>query len=78
MIYGLIGVDFISVIIGTKLLGTIYLSQNLRFYASVKIGDEIKARVEIVSINQEKRKIELKTICTNQERIIIIDDEAKV
>jgi 3-hydroxybutyryl-coA dehydratase len=78
MIYGLIGVDFISVIIGTKLLGTIYLSQNLRFYALVKIGDKIKARVEIVSINQEKGKIELKIICTNQERIIIIDDEVKI
>ena len=78
MIYGLIGVDFISVIIGTKLLGKIYLSQNLRFYALVKIGDKIKARVEIVSINQEKGKIELKIICTNQERIIIIDDEVKI
>ena len=78
MSYGLIGVDFISVIIGTKLLGTIYLSQNLRFYALVKIGDKIKARVEIVSINQEKGKIELKIICTNQERIIIIDDEVKI
>ena len=78
MIYGLIGVDFISVTIGTKLLGTIYLSQNLRFYALVKIGDKIKARVEIVSINQEKGKIELKIICTNQERIIIIDDEVKI
>ena len=80
IVHGLIGAGLISAVIGIKLpgAGTIYLSQNLRFYALVKIGDKIKARVEIVSINQEKGKIELKIICTNQERIIIIDDEVKI
>ena len=79
-VHGLIGAGLISAVIGTKLpgTGTIYLSQNLRFCAPVRIGDKITARVEITNINQEKRSVELKTICTNQEGIIVIDGEAKV
>ena len=80
IVHGLIGAGLISAVIGTKLpgTGTIYLSQNLRFCAPVRIGDKITARVEITNINQEKRSVELKTICINQEGIIVIDGEAKV
>ena len=58
--------------------GTIYLSQNLKFIAPVKIGDTITAKVEIVELNQEKKKVGLKTTCTNQNGVLVIDGEAKV
>ena len=77
---GIIGAGLISAVIGTKLPGegTIYLSQNLKFIAPVKIGDTITAKVEIVELNQEKKKVGLKTTCTNQNGVLVIDGEAKV
>ena len=78
--HGIIGAGLISAVIGTKLPGegTIYLSQNLKFIAPVKIGDTITAKVEIVELNQEKKKVGLKTTCTNQHGVLVIDGEAKV
>mgnify|MGYP000951624377 CR=1 FL=1 len=78
--HGIIGAGLISAVIGTRLPGegTIYLSQNLKFIAPVKIGDTITAKVEIVELNQEKKKVGLKTTCTNQNGVLVIDGEAKV
>ena len=78
--HGMIGAGLISAVLGTKLpgQGTIYLSQNLKFIAPVKIGDTITAKVEIVELNQEKKKVGLKTTCTNQNGVLVIDGEAKV
>ena len=78
--HGIIGAGLISAVIGTKLPGegTIYLSQNLNFLSPVKIGDTITAKVEILELNQEKKKVVLKTTCTNQDGILVIDGEAKV
>ena len=78
--HGIIGAGLISAVIGTKLPGegTIYLSQNLKFIAPVKIGDTITAKVEIVELNQEKKEVGLKTTCTNQNGVLVIDGEAKV
>ena len=78
--HGIMGAGLISAVIGTKLPGegTIYLSQNLKFIAPVKIGDTITAKVEIVELNQEKKKVGLKTTCTNQNGVLVIDGEAKV
>lgn len=78
--HGIIGAGLISAVIGTKLPGegTVYLSQNLKFIAPVKIGDTITAKVEIVELNQEKKKVGLKTTCTNQNGVLVIDGEAKV
>ena len=78
--HGIIGAGLISAVIGTKLPGegTIYLSQNSQFIAPVKIGDTITAKVEIVELNQEKKKVGLKTTCTNQNGVLVIDGEAKV
>ena len=78
--HGIIGAGLISAVIGTKLPGegTIYLSQNLKFIAPVQIGDTLTAQVEIVELNQEKKKVGLKTTCTNQNGVLVIDGEAKV
>ena len=78
--HGIIGAGLISATIGTKLPGegTIYLSQNLKFLSPVRIGDTITAKVEIIGLDSAKNKVELKTTCTNQDGIIVIDGEAKV
>ena len=38
----------------------------------------IRAEVQVIDLDKEKRKVELKTICINQKGIIVIDGEAKV
>jgi len=58
--------------------GTIYLAQNLEFLAPVKIGNTVKAEVEVIEINREKNRIKLKTTVVNEEGKIVIDGVATV
>ena len=78
--HGMIGAGLISAVLGTKLpgQGTIYLSQNLKFIAPVKIGDTITAKVEIIELTDAKKKVKLRTTCVNQDGVLVIDGEAKV
>lgn len=78
--HGMLSAGFISTVIGTKLPGTgsIYISQNLRFLAPVRIGDTITAGVEIIEIIAKKKRVRLKTTCINQDDIQVLDGEAIV
>ena len=78
--HGMLSAGFISTVIGMKLPGpgTVYLDQSLKFMAPVRIGDTITARAEIVEIMAEKNKVRLKTTCTNQDEIIVLEGEAVV
>lgn len=58
--------------------GTIYLAQDLKFLAPVKIGNTIKAEVEAIEINREKNRIKLKTAVVNEEGNIVINGVATV
>lgn len=78
--HGMLSAGFISTVIGTKLPGTgsIYIQQNLSFLAPVRIGDTVTARVEVIEIIAEKKRVRLKTICINQEGTQVLDGEAVV
>lgn len=78
--HGMLTAGFISTILGTLLPGpgTIYLKQELRFLAPVKIGDTITARAEVTAKVEEKNKITLKTTCSNQDGTMVLDGEAVV
>lgn len=80
IVHGMLTAGLISAVIGTQLpgVGTIYLWQNLRFTAPVKLGDTIEADVEVVAKLEEKNQARLRTICRNQRREIVIDGEALV
>jgi len=71
---------FISTILGTLLPGpgAIYLKQELKFLAPVRIGDTITARAEVTAKTEAKNKITLRTTCTNQEGVVVLDGEAVV
>ena len=73
--HGMLCGGFISAVLGMKLPGpgTIYLRQELNFKAPVRIGDTVTARVEIFEINTEKKRVGLKTTCTNQEGTLVLD-----
>jgi len=78
--HGLLSASFISTAIGMYLPGpgTIYMSQSMRFLGPVRIGDTVKAHVEVVSLNDEKQRVTLKTTCTNQKGKLVLDGEALV
>lgn len=78
--HGILSGSIISTVLGTRLPGpnTIYLSQNFKFLLPVKIGDTIKANVEVVEKRDDKKIIKLKTEVINQHQEIVVDGEAVV
>ena len=78
--HGMLSAGFISTVIGNELPGTgsIYVKQDLRFLAPVRIGDTITARVEVIEIMDGKNRVRLKTVCVNQEGTQVLDGEAIV
>lgn len=64
--HGMLTASFISTVIGTKLPGPgcIYVSQNLRFKAPVKVGDTVTALCTVTKLIPEKHMIEMQTVCT--------------
>ncbi len=75
--HGVISIGLISTTL-TNFLGpgTIYISQNVKFTAPVRIGDTITAEVEVLDKNVERNRVHLKTTCKNQTGKLVIDGEA--
>ncbi len=67
--HGVLSVSFISTVIGTLLPGpgSIYLSQEVKFRKPVYFHDTITATVKVTEIIEEKERIVLDTVCTNQK-----------
>jgi 3-hydroxybutyryl-CoA dehydratase len=78
--HGMLSAGLISAVLGTQLPGpgTIYLNQELKFLAPVRIGDTIKAEVEVMDRIVEKNRIKLRTCCYNQNGKMVIDGSAIV
>ena len=64
--HGMLTASLISTVIGTKLPGPgcIYVSQNLRFKAPVKVGDTVTATCTVRKKIPEKHMIEMETVCS--------------
>jgi 3-hydroxybutyryl-CoA dehydratase len=75
--HGMLTASFISAVLGTRLPGPgcIYLSQNLRFKAPVRIGDTVRAVVEVTEIDRDRARITVSTRCTVGDKTVI-DGEA--
>lgn len=74
--HGMLSASFISTAIATRLPGpgSIYLSQNLRFKAPVRIGDEVTAEITIGDIQSAKRRVMLTTVCRVGDTVVIEGD----
>jgi len=77
--HGMLSASFISAVIGTKLPGpgSVYVSQTLSFEAPVVIGDTVTAVVTVTDINDERRRVTLKTQCLKGDEVVV-DGEALV
>lgn len=80
IVHGFLSGSLISAIIGTILPGegTIYLNQTMNFRRPVRIGEKIKATVEIVGIKEEKGALTLNTYCENEHGEMVIEGSAVV
>jgi len=78
--HGMLTTSVISAILGNDLpgLGTIYLSQTVRFKAPVFIGDTITATVELTNYREDKRIATFSTTVTNSDGVLVLEGEAVV
>jgi 3-oxoacyl-[acyl-carrier protein] reductase len=73
VVHGMIGVSFISTLIGTKIPGdgALWYKQSVEFLMPVRIGDIIDVSIEIIGINKKNNSLELKTEIKNQHKQIV-------
>jgi len=73
--HGLLSVGLLSTVLGNILPGhgTIYLSQEVKFLAPVRIGDTITAGVEVIELISEKNRVKFRTTCMNQDGKLVVD-----
>jgi 3-hydroxybutyryl-CoA dehydratase len=78
--HGMLIAGLISAVLGTQLPGpnSIYLGQDLKFTAPVKIGDTVKVVVTVLEKRDDKRIIKLRTAVSNQRGELVIDGTAVV
>jgi len=78
--HGMLSAGFISAVLGTTLPGpnSIYLGQELKFTAPVKIGDTVTATATIIEKREEKRILKLQTTVANQRGEVVVDGSAVI
>lgn len=71
--HGMLGASLISTVFGTRLPGpgSIYISQDLRFKAPVRIGDTVTARVTVTEIIADKRRVKFACDCRVGDTVVI-------
>ncbi len=78
--HGMLSAGFISAVLGMYLPGpgTIYMGQELRFVKPVYIGDTVTATCTVAERNEEKNRLKLETMVTNQNGDKVITGTATV
>ena len=71
LLSGILGMEFPGV-------GTIYLSQSLKFTKPVFIGDVITFHLKVLEIDTKKNRLRLETFCINQQEKTVLIGEALV
>ena len=77
---GLLVTSVLGGLLGSDLPGpgTILLGQSMKYYKPVYVGEEIKARVEIKSIDRGKRILIFDCCIFKEENIVVIKGEMTV
>ena len=76
--HGMLVAGLISAVLGTQLPGpnSIYLGQDLKFKAPVKIGDTVTVVVTVTDKREDKRILTLQTTVSNQRGEVVVDGSA--
>jgi 3-hydroxybutyryl-CoA dehydratase len=78
--HGILVVGLISAVLGTVLPGpgSIYMSQQIRFLAPVRPGDQVTALAKVTDWDPDRGRISLLTEVTNQDGVTVITGEARL
>lgn len=78
--HGLFCVGMISALLGTKLpgLGTVLVSEEIKYSSPVYLDDEITASVTVENIDPDKNRVGLSFLCKNQKDKPVVSGSAKV
>ncbi len=78
--HGMWGGALISTVLGTQLPGpgAIYLTQSLRFRHPVCLGDTITVTVKVAEKSEEKKRVTLDCVATNEKGEVVISGTAEV
>jgi 3-hydroxybutyryl-CoA dehydratase len=73
IVHGMFCAGLISCVAGTRLPGPgcIYVDQQLRFKAPVRIGDTVTATCTIQEIIPDRRRVIMRTICTVADIVVV-------
>lgn len=74
--HGMLSASLFSALLGERLPGhgCIYLAQNLRFTAPVRIGDTVTATVTVTAIDTAKRRVNLDCVANVGDTTVIKGD----
>ena len=78
--HGALTAGLVSTALGTKMpgQGCLYLSQNSKFIRMVEFGDTLTVRLEVLSRDEEKHRVTIKTDVYNQRDELVLTGEAKM
>ncbi len=73
IVHGMFMAALISCMAGTRLPGPggIYIDQQLKFKAPVRIGDTVTATGTVIEIIPERRRIRMETLCTVKGKVVV-------
>lgn len=78
--HGMLGAALISALFGTQFPGpgTIYLGQELKFTKPVRIGDTLTVVATVAEKDDEKMRVKMDCLVTNQKGEVVLKGEAKL
>jgi 3-oxoacyl-[acyl-carrier protein] reductase len=78
--HGMLGVAFISTVIGTKLPGSgaLWYKFEVEFKRPARVGDELTVRATVLSKRERDKSLSLQVIVSNQDRQILTEGKAEV
>lgn len=78
--HGMLGAALISALFGTQFPGpgTIYLGQELKFTKPVRIGDTLTVLATVSEKNDEKKRVKMDCLVTNQHGDVVLKGEANL
>lgn len=59
-------------------VGTIPISQTLKFIKPVLVGDEILVRLKVLDLDRKRHRVNLETVCLNQKGEEVLSGQAWV
>jgi 3-hydroxybutyryl-CoA dehydratase len=76
--HGMISAGLVSAVHGTKIpgMGSIYISQSLKFRRPVFLGDVLTAWAEVQEKNDAKKRVTMKNWVENQNGDVVVEGEA--